>query len=55
MLHRVEKERNATAQELEEAQMSLQQDQVEKAGLEKNGKMVGHQARCHSTHFLNTI
>ena len=40
---RVEKERNATAQELEESQMALQQDQVEKAGLEKNGKMVGHQ------------
>ena len=31
--------------------MSLQQDQVEKAGLEKNGKMVGHQGRrSHSTH-----
>ena len=27
---RVEKERNSTAQELEEAQMALQQDQVEK-------------------------
>jgi chromosome segregation ATPase len=39
---RVEKERNSVAQELEENQIQLQQDQVDKSSLEKNGKMVAH-------------
>ena len=37
---RVEKERNAVAQELEEATHVLQGDQAEKSTQEKNGKMI---------------
>ncbi len=40
---RAEKERNSVQQELEENQLLLQQDNQDRANLEKNGKMIGGQ------------
>ncbi len=40
---RAEKDRNGVAQELEEAQLQLQQDQMDKAAMEKTGKTAQHQ------------
>ncbi len=42
---RAEKERNSVQQELDENQLLLQQDQADRANLEKNGKML--QAQVH--------
>ena len=42
-IFRCEKERNSISQELDENQALLQQDQAEKANVEKNGKMINNQ------------